>query len=143
MSLYREASGRNAKTTVAAILGALALVAGGFVAGRTTAPEPSLESQLGALREDALQAADGFELVGIHYEASSDAARTQLDRALAAFAGVEDELALVDADGTAAARSAVDELSSLVAAAAPPDEVEGAAEAARAAVRSAAGDRPS
>ena len=138
MSLYREASGRNTKALVAAILGAVALIAVGFAAGRATAPEPSLQGRLDDLRDDARQAADGFELVAIHYGASGDAARTQLDRATTSFAAIEDELALVDPSATGVARNAIDELSSLVAAGAAAGEVERAAREAREAVRAAA-----
>jgi hypothetical protein len=142
MSLYREASGRNPKAVVAAVLGGIALVAIGFALGRATAPEPSVQSQLHELRADARQAADGFELVAIHYGAADDstreAASAQLGRAETSFERIEDELVLVDPEDVRAARNAIEELSSLVVAGAPAAEVERAAEEARAAVRSAA-----
>jgi hypothetical protein len=143
MSLYRETSGRSTKAVLVAVLGAVALLAIGFAAGRATAPEPSLETRLDDLRDEARQAGDGFELVAIHYGAADDAtreaARTQLDRAEASFARIEDDLALLDPSGTGAARAAIAKLSSLVAAGAPAREVEQAAEGARAAVRATAG----
>jgi hypothetical protein len=144
MSLYREASGRSGKAVAAVVLGALALAAIGFAAGRATAPEPSLQARLDDLREEAREAADGLELVAIHYGASNDttrnAARTQLDRAETSFDRIEDELALVDPTDARAARAAIEKLSSLVAAGAPPADVERAAEEAQAAVRGAAGE---
>jgi hypothetical protein len=118
----------------------LVLLAIGFAIGRATAPEPSLESQIADVREQARPVADALELVAIHYDASAEAASAQLDRAVASFDDVEDELALVDPDGTTAARSAIEELSSLVSSGAPSAEVERAATAAEQAVRSATGD---
>jgi hypothetical protein len=140
MSLYREPSGRSTKAIVAAVLGAVAFLAIGFAAGRATAPEPSLETRLENLREDAREAGDGFELVAIHYDTTREAAQSQLDRAEASFGRIEDELALVDPSGTRAARTAITKLASLVAAGAPAAGVEQAAEDARLAVRAAAGD---
>jgi HAMP domain-containing protein len=144
MSLYRETSGRSAKTLALVALGAVALLAIGFALGRATAPTPSLETQLAELRQDARPAADALELVAIHYGATNDstreAASSQLDRARASFEAIEDELALVDPEHTHAARAAIEELSSLVASDAPAAEVERAAADAEAAVRAAAGD---
>lgn len=145
MSLYRETSGRSRKVIGAAVLGAVVLLAVGFLVGRAAAPEPSLEAQVADVREDAREAGDGLELVAIHYGATNDttrdAARTQLDRAEAAFENVEDELALLNTAGARAARGAIENLSSLVAEGAPPAEVERAAADARAAVRAAAGEQ--
>jgi len=143
MSLYRETSGRSAKTLALVALGAVALLAIGFALGRATAPTPSLESQLAELREDSRPAADALELVAIHYGATNDstreAASSQLDRARASFEAIEDELALVDREHTRAARAAIEELSSLVASGAPAAEVEQAAADAEAALHAAAG----
>jgi hypothetical protein len=140
MSLYREPAGRSTKAVVGAVLGAIALLVIGFAVGRATAPEPSLEGQLEDLRQEAREAGDGLELVAIHYDATREAARAQLDRAEDSFARIEDELALVDPSGARAARAAITKLSSLVAASAAAAEVERAADDARAAVRAAAGD---
>jgi multisubunit Na+/H+ antiporter MnhC subunit len=140
MSLYRESSGVGKKAIGAAILGALVLLAIGFAIGRATAPKPSLESQVAELREEARPVADALELVAIHYGASVEAANAQLDRAVASFDDVEDELALVDPEGTTTARSAIEDLSSLVASGASTAEVEQAAAAAEHAVRAAVGD---
>jgi hypothetical protein len=144
MSLYREASGRNAWTIAAIALAGVVLLAIGFAVGRATAPEPTLGSQLADLRQEAREAADGFELVAIHYgatnETTRDAASTQLARAKESFEGVAGELELVDAAGTEDARAAIENLSSLVAAGAPAAEVEQAAADAESAVRAAAGD---
>jgi len=140
MSLYRETSARNTKVIAGVVLGALILLAIGFAIGRATAPEPSLESQIADVREQARPVADALELVAIHYDASAEAAGAQLDRAVASFEDVEGELALLDPAGTAAARAAIEELSSLVSTGAPAAEVERAAAAAEDAVRGAAGD---
>jgi hypothetical protein len=140
MSLYRETSARSTKAIAGAVLGALILLAIGFAVGRATAPEPSLESQIADVREQVRPVADALELVAIHYDASAEAARAQLDRAMASFEDVEAELALIDPAGTTAARTAIAELSSLVSSGAAAAEVEGAAAAAEEAVRAAAGD---
>ena len=139
MSLYRETSGRSAKTLALVALGAVTLLAIGFALGRATAPTPSLESQLAKLREDARPTADALELVAIHYDTTREAASSQLDRARASFDAIEGDLALVDPAQTRAARAAIEELSSLVASGAPAAEVERAAADAEAAVRAAAG----
>ena len=139
MSLYRETSARNKKAIAGAVVGALVLLAIGFAIGRATAPEPSLESQVADVREQARPVADALELVAIHYDASAEAAGAQLDRAVASFEDVEGELALIDPDATAAARTAIEELSSLVSSGASSAEVERAAAAAEEAVRAATG----
>lgn len=144
MSLYRETSARSSWVIVAAVVAGLVLLGIGFAVGRATAPEPSLEAQVASVREQARPVADALELVAIHYGASNDttreAAAAQLDRAVASFEDVEGELALLDPAGTTAARTAIEQLSSLVASGAPAAEVEHAAAEAEAAVRAAAGD---
>jgi hypothetical protein len=140
MSLYRETSAPSKKAIAGAVLAASVLVAIGFTAGRATAPEPSLQSQVAEVREQARPVADALELVAIHYDASAEAAGAQLDRAVASFEDVEDELALLDPSGTTAARTAIEELSSLVSSGASAAEVERAAADAEAAVRAASGD---
>ena len=140
MSLYRETSARSTKAIAGVVLGALILLASGFAIGRATAPEPSLESQIADVREQARPVADALELVAIHYDASAEAAGAQLDRAVASFEDVEGELALIDPAGTTGARTAIAELSSLVSSGAPAADVERAAAAAEEAVRAASGD---
>jgi hypothetical protein len=140
MSLYRETSARSTKAIAGAVLGALILLAIGFAIGRATAPEPSLESRIADVREQARPVADALELVAIHYDASAEAAGAQLDRAVASFEDVEGELALIDPAGTTDARTAIAELSSLVSSGAPAAEVERAAAAAEDAVRAAVGE---
>jgi hypothetical protein len=139
MSLYRETSARSTKAVVGVVVGALALLAIGFAVGRATAPEPSLESQIADVHEQARPVADALELVAIHYDASAEAAGAQLDRAVASFEDVEGELALIDPAGTTTARTAIEKLSSLVSSGASAAEVERAAAAAEEAVRAAAG----
>jgi len=140
MSLYRETSARSTKAIAGAVLGALVLLAIGFAIGRATAREPSLESRIADVREQARPVADALELVAIHYDASAEAAGAQLDRAVASFEDVEGELALIDRAGTTDARTAIAELSSLVSSGAPAAEVERAAAAAEEAVRAAVGE---
>jgi hypothetical protein len=140
MSLYRETSARSTKVIAGAVLGAVILLSIGFAIGRATAPEPSLESQIADVREQARPVADALELVAIHYDASAEAAGAQLDRAVASFEDVEGELALLDPVGTRAARTAIEDLSSLISSGAPAAEVERAAAAAEEAVRAATGD---
>jgi len=145
MSLYREASGRSTMVVGTVLIGAaVAMLAIGFFVGRATAPEPTLETRIADLREQARPVADALELVAIHYGASNattrDAAAIQLDRADTSFGDIEDELAVVDPAGATAARAAIEDLSSLVSAGAPAAQVEQAASEAEAAVRAAVGD---
>jgi len=145
MSLYREASGRSTMVVGTVLIGAaVAMLAIGFLVGRATAPEPTLETRIADLREQARPVADALELVAIHYGASNattrDAAGIQLDRADTSFGDIEDELAVVDPAGATAARAAIEDLSSLVSAGAPAAQVEQAASEAEAAVRAAVGD---
>jgi hypothetical protein len=131
MSLYREPGSRRRTTAIAAVLGAIVLLAIGYGIGRATAPEPSLQSQIQKLRDDAAPAADAIELVPIHYESSNastrEAAREQLDRALEDFGDVEARLAVVDPAGTRDARAAIERVETLVEDGAPPAQVEQAA----------------
>ena len=140
MSLYRETSARSKKAVAGVVLVGLILVAIGFAVGRATAPEPSLESQIAGVRVQARPVADALELVAIHYGASAEAAGAQLDRAVVSFEDVEAKLAVIDPAGTTAARTAIEQLSSLVSSSASAPEVERAAAAAEDAVRAAAGD---
>ena len=145
MSLYREASGRGKTVVGAVVLGAaVAMLALGFFVGRATAPEPTLDSRIADLREQARLVTDALELVAIHYGASNattrEAAGVQLDRAVASFGDIEDELTLIDPAGARAARAAIEDLSSLVSSGAAAAQVEQAAAEAEAAVRAAVGD---
>ena len=145
MSLYREASGRGKAVVGAVVLGAaVAMLALGFFVGRATAPEPTLDSRIADLREQARLVTDALELVAIHYGASNattrEAAGVQLDRAVASFGDIEDELTLIDPAGARAARAAIEDLSSLVSSGAAAAQVEQAAAEAEAAVHAAVGD---
>ena len=145
MSLYREAPGRGKTVVGAVVLGAaVAMLALGFFVGRATAPEPTLDSRIADLREQARLVTDALELVAIHYGASNattrEAAGVQLDRAVASFGDIEDELTLIDPAGARAARAAIEDLSSLVSSGAAAAQVEQAAAEAEAAVRVAVGD---
>ena len=76
MSLYREASGRGKTVVGAVVLGAaVAMLALGFFVGRATAPEPTLETRIADLREQARPVTDALELVAIHYGASNATTR--------------------------------------------------------------------
>jgi hypothetical protein len=138
MSLYRQV-GRPSGWLAAAVLGAL--VVGfviGFAASRATADEPTFADAVEELQADAGPTADALELVAIHYEASKDAARGQLERARESFAELEPELRLLSPEDTAAAATAIERVATLVEQGAPAAEVEAAADDARAAVRRAA-----
>ena len=121
MSLYREASGRG-KTVVGAVVvgAAVATLALGFLVGRATAPEPTLDSRIAELREQARPVTDAL--------------------AVASFGDIEDELTLIDPAGARAARAAIEDLSSLVSSGAAAAQVEQAAAEAEAAIRAAVGD---
>jgi hypothetical protein len=138
MSLYRQA-GRRSGWLVAFV--SIALVVGllvGFGVSRATADETTLEEAFAGVQADAERAADGFELVGIHYATDPEAARQQLERGQESFDAVRPQLELVSPVETRAAAASIQSLSSVVDRGAPAAEVERAAEDARAAVRRAA-----
>jgi hypothetical protein len=138
MSLYRQV-GRGSGWLVAFV--SVALVVGfliGFGVSRATNDDPTFEDAFADVQADAGRAADGLELVGIHYETDPAAARQQLERGEESFEAVRPQLELVSPAETRAAAAAIQDLSSLVDGGAPAEEVAGAAEEARAAVRRAA-----
>jgi hypothetical protein len=138
MSLYRQA-GRRSGWLVAFV--SIALVVGlliGFGVSRATTDEATLEDTFAEVQADAGRAADGLELVGIHYETDPAAAHQQLERGLESFEAVRPQLMLVSPAETQEARSRIQHLSSLVNHSAQAAEVARAAEDARAALRRAA-----
>ena len=138
MSLYRQA-GRRSGWLVAFV--SIALVVGfliGLGVSRATTDDQNFEDAFAAVQADADLAADGLELVGIHYAADAEAARQQLDRGQESFDAVRPQLELVSPVETRAAAASIQSLSSLVDRGAPAAEVERAAQDARAAVRRAA-----
>ena len=138
MSLYRQA-GRRSGWLVAFV--SIALVVGlliGFGVSKATTDDKTLEEAFAGVQADAEVAADGFELVGIHYASDPEAARQQLKRGQEAFDAVRPQLELVSPVETRAAAASIENLSSLVDGNPPAAEVERAAQDARAAVRRAA-----
>ena len=120
---------------------AIALVVGfgiGFAVSRATAEEPTVEAAVASVQEDAGATADALELVAIHYETTEAAARQQLRRAQESFEEVRPELQLLSPEETADAGQAIERLASLVDQSASAQQVESAAEEARATVRRAA-----
>ena len=141
MSLYRQA-GRRSGWLVAAVVVALLVGFGiGFAVSRATAEEPTVEAAVASVQEDAGATADALELVAIHYETTEAAALQQLLRAEESFEEVKPELQLLSPEETADAEQAIERLASLVDQSAPAQQVERAAEEARATVRRAAGLR--
>lgn len=138
MSLYRQA-GRRSGWLAASV--AVALLVGfgiGFAVSRATAEEPTVEAAVASVQEDAGATADALELVAIHYETTEAAARQQLLRAEESFGEVRPELQLLSPEDTADAGQAIERLASLVDQSASAQQVESAAEEARATVRRAA-----
>ena len=141
MSLYRQA-GRRSGWLVAAVVVALLVGFGiGFAVSRATAEEPTVEAAVASVQEDAGATADALELVAIHYETTEAAALQQLLRAEESFEEVRPELQLLSPKETADAEQAIERLASLVDESASAQQVESAAEEARATVRRAAGLR--
>ena len=141
MSLYRQA-GRRSGWLVASVVVALLVGFGiGFAVSRATAEEPTVEAAVASVQEDAGATADALELVAIHYETTEAAALQQLLRAEESFEEVKPELQLLSPEETADAEQAIERLASLVDQSAPAQQVERAAEEARATVRRAAGLR--
>ena len=138
MSLYRQA-GRRSGWLVASVTVALVVAFGlGFVVSRATAEEPTVEEAVASVQEEAGATADALELVAIHYETTEAAARQQLQRAEQSFDEVRPELQLLSPEEAADAGQAIERLASLVDQSASSEEVERAAEEARATVRRAA-----
>lgn len=143
MSLYRQA---GTSTTRRVVIGggvALIVLAVGFVLGRATAPSTSLESNVASLQDEASVITDALELVPLHYESSNETtrqgARDQIRRAVEQFGELEPELAVVGAEETRRASTALQELERLANEDAAATEVEAAAGRAADAVRAAAG----
>jgi hypothetical protein len=141
MSLYRQAGRRSGWLAVAVVVALLVGFGVGFGVSRATADEPTVEEAVARVQEDAGATADALELVAIHYETTEAAAGQQLERAVESFDEVQPELELLSPEETADAGRAIERLATLVDQSASAEEVERAAEEARAAVRQAAGLR--
>jgi hypothetical protein len=151
VSLYRQASGSRTRVLVIAAVAALIAAVAGYLIGRGSAPEPTLEELVTEARDDARPALSSLELVEIEYSESVDAngevtAPTEyeaaLDHAAAAAAAIDGaaDLASIDPDGVDAARAAVAEVEDAMQAEASPDEVEPLLARARNAVLELSGD---
>jgi hypothetical protein len=150
MSLYREVGRRRPWVVVTAVFVALAIgFVAGFAAGRSTAPEPTLEDGVAALQNEIRAATDALELVTIEYEqavadgavtarSEYDAARADAARAGDIFTSYREELALLSPDETAATEAALQTLTEQIENLVDPSEVTATAEEATQALRSAA-----
>ena len=141
MSLYRQAGRRSGWLAASVVVALLVGFGIGFAVSRATAEEPTVEAAVASVQEDAGATADALELVAIHYETTEAAALQQLLRAEESFEEVKPELQLLSPEETADAEQAIERLASLVDQSAPAQQVERAAEEARATVRRAAGLR--
>ena len=141
MSLYRQAGPRSGWLVAAVVVALLVGFGIGFAVSRATAEEPTVEAAVASVQEDAGATADALELVAIHYETTEAAALQQLLRAEESFEEVRPELQLLSPEETADAEQAIERLASLVDESASAQQVERAAEEARATVRRAAGLR--
>ncbi len=141
MSLYRQAGRRSGWLAAAVVVALLVGFGIGFAVSRATAEEPTVEEAVASVQEEAGETADALELVAIHYRTTEAAAGQQLQRAEESFDEVRPDLQLLSPEETADAGQAIERLAALVNQSASADEVERAAEEARAAVRQAAGLR--
>jgi hypothetical protein len=138
MSLYRQAGRRSGWLAASVVVALLVGFGIGFAVSRATTEEPTVEEAVASVQEDAGATADALELVAIHYETTEAAARQQLERAEESFEEVRPELQLLSPEETADAAQAIEALATLVNQSAATEEVERAAEEARATVRRAA-----
>jgi hypothetical protein len=105
MSLYRQATGPSARVAILAALAAL-VVGGlvGFLIGRETASEPTLEELVADAREDLRPALGALELVGIEYAEAvrgrEIVAETEYDAAVAQAQTARDVLDQAEALAT-------------------------------------------
>src|SRR5688572_18386055 len=105
MSLYRQPTGKPARTIALVALAALLVGGGaGFAIGRSTAPEPSLAELAADVRQQVRPAHSALELVTIEYPQSVEngkvvaeteyaAARAQAQTAADTIAGARADLA--------------------------------------------------
>jgi hypothetical protein len=138
MSLYRQAGRRSGWLAASVAIGLVVGFGIGFGVSRATDEEPTVEEAVASVQEEAGATADALELVAIHYRTTEAAAGQQLDRAEESFDEVRPELALLSPEETAEAGRAIERLATLVDQRASAEEVERAAEDARATVRRAA-----
>jgi hypothetical protein len=149
VSLYRQ-TGRTTLRTVAAVAVA-ALVVGlaiGYLAGRSGTSDPSLASQLSALRDRLAPAREGLELAPGEYAqgvrggrvvsaAEYGGARAAVTRAAKVVAANRDDLRALGATRAAAVEDAIAALSTTMEQRADPAQVKRLAAAAGTALRAA------
>jgi hypothetical protein len=152
MSLYRQAGRASGRTlAVAAVVALLAGLLGGFLLGRATAPDPTLAEKVSELRSRVRPAEQGIELTATEYAQAVrggrvvqpteyQAAQADIGRVDDTLAGARADLRALSADRAGALDRAVAALRSAVTRRAEPTEVQRLSDAARAALRAAAGD---
>jgi hypothetical protein len=149
MSLYRQASGSNARLVVA--FAVVALAAGGiagFAIGRSTAEEPTLAELVGDLQEELRPAEAALELVPLEYgqaaggsggETEYAAALAQAETAVSTVAAAREDLAAISPERADETLNAVEAVHAAVEDRAPVPTVERAAREASAALNAATG----
>jgi hypothetical protein len=146
MSLYRQPTGRPARTIALVTLAALLVGGGvGFAIGRSTAPERSLAELAADVRQQVRPAQSALELVTIEYPQSVEdgkivaeteyaAARAQAQTAADTVAGARADLVALNPSAVEDASEAITEVGRLMSRHADPAVVERAAGRANAAV---------
>ena len=136
MSVYREPATRRARAAgIAAVLALLVGAVAGFLAGRASVDETSLEEEIGDVQEEIRPALNALELVGIEYpegvrggrvvaETEYRAAESQADSAAAALDAARDDLELLSPEATRRAGRAIAELQRMIGERAEPEAVQ-------------------
>jgi hypothetical protein len=151
MSVYRQAGGAGGRTVIiAAAVALLVGLLGGYLLGRSTAPDPTLAEKIAEVRRAAGPAEQGLELTATEYsEAVRDgrvvapteyqAAQSDIQRVEDTIAGVRADLRALSAARAAALDRAVAALRAAVTRRAEPDQVQRLSDQARAALAAALG----